>query len=80
MDIRTRAWDAALLARFSLTEDMLPRICSNAEVYGHVKEGPLAGVPIAGGAEIQCLPTEGQASLGQAADVAPASQLQGEHP
>ena len=48
MDIRARAWDAALLARFGLTEAMLPRICSNAEVYGHVSGGPLAGVPIAG--------------------------------
>lgn len=53
MDIRARAWDAALLARFKLTEAMLPRICSNAEVYGHIKEGPLAGVPIAG--ESYCL-------------------------
>ena len=48
MDIRARAWDAGLLARFGLTETMLPRIRSNAEVYGHVQGGPLAGVPIAG--------------------------------
>lgn len=27
----------------------MPRIASNAEVYGHVAEGPLKGVPIAGG-------------------------------
>lgn len=48
MDIRTLRWDPALLARFQLSEAMLPRICSNAEVYGHVRDGPLAGVPIAG--------------------------------
>lgn len=48
MDIRTLGWDPPLLERFRLTHDMLPRICSNAEVYGTVREGPLAGVPIAG--------------------------------
>jgi glycerol kinase len=49
MDIRTLSWDAGLLQRFGLSEGMLPRICSNAEVYGTVKHGLLAGVPIAGG-------------------------------
>ena len=48
MDIGTLAWDTGLLQRFGLSEDMLPRICSNAEVYGTVKGLPLAGVPIAG--------------------------------
>ena len=48
MDIRKLSWDPDLLRRFKLSADMLPRICSNAEVYGHVREGPLAGVPIAG--------------------------------
>lgn len=48
MDIRTLAWDEGLLQRFGVSRDMLPHICSNAEVYGTVKEGPLAGVPIAG--------------------------------
>lgn len=48
MDIRKLQWDPALLKRFSLDTEMLPRICSNAEVYGHVQDGPLAGVPIAG--------------------------------
>ena len=48
MDIRTLAWDAELLQRFGLSQDMLPRICSNAEVYGAVKGTPLDGIPIAG--------------------------------
>ena len=48
MDIRKLQWDPDLLQRFRLSTDMLPRIRSNAEVYGHVQDGPLAGVPIAG--------------------------------
>ena len=52
MDIHSLRWDAGLLRRFQLTEDMLPAIRSNAEVYGHVQEGPLAGVPIAGDAPV----------------------------
>ncbi len=48
MDIRTLDWDASLLQRFGLSEDMLPRICSNAEVYGTVKGTLLDGIPIAG--------------------------------
>ena len=48
MDIHSRQWDPALLEQFQLSTDMLPRICSNAEIYGRIREGPLAGVPIAG--------------------------------
>jgi glycerol kinase len=48
MDISTLSWDPTLLERFSLVRDMLPDIRSNAEVYGRVAEGPLAGVPISG--------------------------------
>ena len=48
MDIHSRQWDPALLERFQLSTDMLPRICSNAEVYGRISDGPLAGIPIAG--------------------------------
>jgi hypothetical protein len=48
MDIHKLQWDQELLQRFHLSESMLPRICSNAEVYGHVNDGPLLGVPIAG--------------------------------
>ena len=48
MDIHKLQWDPELLQRFDLSTSMLPRICSNAEVYGHVRDGPLVGVPIAG--------------------------------
>lgn len=56
MDIRTLRWDPSLLQRFQLSEDMLPHIRSNAEVYGTVAEGPLAGVPISGEIIPQKLP------------------------
>ena len=48
MDIHSLRWDTGLMRHFQVTADMLPTIRSNAEVYGHVREGPLAGVPIAG--------------------------------
>ena len=48
MDIHSRKWNPALLQRFQLSTDMLPRICSNAEVYGRIRDGPLADIPIAG--------------------------------
>ncbi|CAK0785078.1 hypothetical protein CVIRNUC_008284 [Coccomyxa viridis] len=60
MDIHSRRWDPALLERFQLSTDMLPCICSNAEVYGRIRDGPLAGVPIAG-----CLGDQQAAMLGQ---------------
>lgn len=52
MDIQKLQWDPDLLQRFRLSTDMLPRICSNAEVYGHIRDGPLAGVPIAGASQL----------------------------
>ena len=48
MDLRKRCWHGPTLECFGLEESMLPEIRSNAEVYGHVRDGPLAGVPIAG--------------------------------
>ncbi|HEV2731098.1 MAG TPA: glycerol kinase GlpK, partial [Terriglobales bacterium] len=48
MNLETLAWDKELLDVFEIPEAMLPRIYSSSEVYGHVKEGPLRGVPIAG--------------------------------
>ncbi|HEV2732071.1 MAG TPA: glycerol kinase GlpK, partial [Terriglobales bacterium] len=48
MNLETLAWDKELLDVFEIPEAMLPRICPSSEVYGHVKEGPLRGVPIAG--------------------------------
>jgi hypothetical protein len=56
MDIHSLRWDADLMRRFQVTADMLPAIRSNAEIYGHVREGPLAGVPIAGALVRSLLP------------------------
>eukprot|EP00775_Hariotina_reticulata_P008276 gene8276-8463_t len=62
MEISTRTWHLPFLELFKATPEMMPRIASNAEVYGRVAEGPLAGVPIAG-----CLGDQMAALLGQRA-------------
>lgn len=49
MDLSTLQWHAPFLQLFKAPLAIMPRIASNAEVYGHVAEGPLKGVPIAGG-------------------------------
>ncbi len=43
MDIRSRQWHQQTCKHFGLEADMLPEIKSNAEVFGHVKDGPLQG-------------------------------------
>jgi glycerol kinase len=48
MNLQTLQWDADLLQAFSLPRQILPEIRSSSEVYGHIAEGPLQGVPIAG--------------------------------
>jgi glycerol kinase len=48
MDLETLAWDKEILKTFNIPEIMLPKICSSSEVYGNVKVGTIAGVPIAG--------------------------------
>ena len=48
MNLKMLAWDAELLKVFSIPAQMLPRIGSSSEVYGHVTEGPLSGVPVTG--------------------------------
>lgn len=55
MDLSTLNWHTPFLSLFRMPPGIMPRIASNAEVYGHVAEGPLAGVPIAGGCVVgQC--------------------------
>ncbi len=49
LDLKTRQWYAPYVELFGLDMGMMPRVASNAEVLGVVKEGPLAGVPISGG-------------------------------
>jgi glycerol kinase len=48
MELSTLSWHGPTLQLFGAPAAMLPRIASNAEVYGHVAAGPLAGVPISG--------------------------------
>lgn len=46
MDIRSRKWHPETCKEFGLQTNMLPEIKSNAEVFGHVKEGPLKGAKL----------------------------------
>lgn len=48
MNLKELDWDADLLKAFEIPRAMLPQIRSSSEVYGEVKDGALAGVPIAG--------------------------------
>ena len=48
MDLKRQQWHEDTLKVFGIRLDMLAEIRSNAEVYGHMAEGPLKGVPIAG--------------------------------
>ena len=48
MNLDTLMWDKQILKAFNIPGAMLPKICSSSEVYGNVKVGPIAGVPIAG--------------------------------
>mmetsp|Transcript_12324 Transcript_12324/g.37098 ORF Transcript_12324/g.37098 Transcript_12324/m.37098 type:complete len:513 (-) Transcript_12324:411-1949(-) len=60
MDLASRSWHAPTMALFGATAAMLPRIRSNAETYGEIAAGPLAGVAVAG-----CLGDQMAAMLGQ---------------
>jgi glycerol kinase len=48
MDLKTLEWDAELLRMFGILRQVLPEIRSSSEVYGHVAQGPLKGVDVAG--------------------------------
>ncbi len=48
MDLRTLAWEPSLADAIGVPLAMLPTIRSSSEVYGEVRSGALAGVPIAG--------------------------------
>ncbi|MGW7329878.1 glycerol kinase GlpK [Streptomyces sp. NPDC054840] len=47
MNLHTLEWDESIASSMEVPLDILPEIKSSAEVYGHVKEGVLAGVPVA---------------------------------
>ncbi|HEY2233928.1 MAG TPA: glycerol kinase GlpK, partial [Candidatus Angelobacter sp.] len=48
MNLKTLEWDEELLRAFSIPRQVLPEIRSSSEVYGHIAQGPLEGVAIAG--------------------------------
>ena len=61
MDLATLDWDDGLCSDIGVPKSMLPEIHSSSEVYGEIKSGPLAGVPIAGILGDQQAATFGQA-------------------
>jgi glycerol kinase len=48
MNLDTLEWDEELLRAFAIPRQVLPQIRSSSEVYGHIAQGPLEGVAIAG--------------------------------
>jgi glycerol kinase len=48
INLTTLQWDDELLRAFSIPRQVLPEIRSSSEVYGHIAQGPLKGVAIAG--------------------------------
>ncbi|MFA7765657.1 glycerol kinase GlpK [Streptomyces sp. NPDC048723] len=47
MNLHTLEWDDSIAKSMEVPLTILPEIKSSAEVYGHVKDGVLAGVPVA---------------------------------
>jgi glycerol kinase len=60
MDLRTLSWDTATAQTIGVPVAMLPEIRSSSEVYGEVRSGPLAGIPIAADLGDQQAATFGQ--------------------
>uniref|UniRef100_F1L477 Probable glycerol kinase n=1 Tax=Ascaris suum TaxID=6253 RepID=F1L477_ASCSU len=48
LDLKKVAWSTELCKFFDIPMQILPRICSSAEVYAHFNDGLLKGVPISG--------------------------------
>lgn len=48
MNLHTLQWDQDMLAAYNIPAAMLPEIKSSSEVYGHVTNEILPGVPVAG--------------------------------
>lgn len=48
MNIDSLKWDPLLCKHFNIPMDILPEIRSSSEIYGKIKEPPLAGIPISG--------------------------------
>ena len=63
MDLDTLKWAPDIADDLGVPMSMLPEIRSSSEVYGTVRDGPLAGVPVAGILGDQQAATFGQACL-----------------
>ncbi|XP_041373015.1 glycerol kinase-like isoform X2 [Gigantopelta aegis] len=48
MNLHTLQWDNDLCKFFDIPKDILPEIHSCSEIYGHMVDGPLRGLPISG--------------------------------
>ncbi|KAH7885872.1 hypothetical protein F5I97DRAFT_1809204 [Phlebopus sp. FC_14] len=48
LNLHTLEWDDRLLKFFGFRKSILPKLASSSEVYGHIADGPLKGVPIGG--------------------------------
>jgi glycerol kinase len=68
MDLKTLSWDESIADAIGVPMSMLPEIHASSEVYGEVKSGAMAGIPIAGDLGDQQAATFGQAcfSVGEA--------------
>ncbi|XP_013882485.1 glycerol kinase isoform X2 [Austrofundulus limnaeus] len=59
-NIHTLDWDLELCRFFDIPVEILPKVGSSSEIYGWMKSGSLAGVPISG-----CLGDQSAALVGQ---------------
>ena len=68
MDLKTLAWDEEIAGAIGVPMSMLPEIRASSEVYGEVKTGAFAGIPLAGDLGDQQAATFGQTcfDVGQA--------------
>lgn len=67
MNLETLQWDGELLSILDVPPQVLPRIASSSEVYGH-SSSPMSGIPIAGdlGDQQAALVGQGCFSIGEA--------------
>jgi glycerol kinase len=63
MDLESLQWDEDIASTIGVPTSMLPEIRASSEVYGEVKNGGFAGIPIAGDLGDQQAATFGQACL-----------------
>uniref|UniRef100_A0A0A9X2T1 glycerol kinase n=1 Tax=Lygus hesperus TaxID=30085 RepID=A0A0A9X2T1_LYGHE len=59
-NIHTKNWDDDILSIFKIPRNVLPTICSNSQIYGYIRDGPLQGIPISG-----CMGDQQASLLGQ---------------